>query len=571
MSYEFKSIGANKTNNVKNLVKTQPRPILKKSKDYTSNQTNNTSAKVSINDSAANDQLMKKKPLFLCGNEAKNTSNDERDINDEYDDENEDDDDDYEDEDEFEWNDFHPKPFLIENNHLKASNLNKKDKLKLGHSLDSDFYVEGSKRSRRRALSPVYIFNSREINRQILRMLVKATDSFLKDSMRQMNVQNDSELITLYKQDFLPKLRNFLLKDYKKYYTNKYSFELGLALSEPFLCDLEELKMRIEQPNLCSNRSSSSVEKELIKKKNAMSLYGSLPSSSFILAHLDHMHIDASTFKRKDSATKSKVAEANERNKNEMSEEKRSIREATSTSGRRKSIKVRGAKNFGSKAATQKKIVRFADSFGLNLETVRIITNNTFVDAFSAQDESENEQEPESTAAVVSKPFLVLIPLFSVRKQLDTIVKLDDYIFDYENKIIKCIIKVRNLAYNKRVFARISMNNWKTFHDLDAMFVNSDHAPTSTHSNVATQSTLHLPTSAMQTDAFVPLVNESHLIPSYSYDYFGFCIIIPDKGTMDDYTLRIEFALCFVCENTTYWDNNAGENYKFQCFFNKNS
>lgn len=566
MSYEFKSIGANKNNNAKNLVKTQPRPILKKSKDYMSNQTNNPSAKVSINDSV--DDKLKKKPLFLCGNEANGKSNGERDSDEEDDEAYEEEEDDDQDEDE--WDDFHPKPFLIENNHLKASSLNKKEKLKLGHSLDSDFYVEGGKRSRRRALSPVYIFNSREINRQILRMLVKATDSFLKDSMRQMNVQNDSELITLYKQEFLPKLHNFLLKDYKKYYTNKYSFELGLALSEPFLCDLEELKLRIEQHNLCSNRSSSSVEKELIKKKNAMSLYGSLPSSSFIQAHLDHLHIEASTFKRKDASTKSKVNEANERDNNQTMDEKRSA-QAGSASGRRKSIKVRGAKNFGSKAATQKKIVRFADSFGLNLETVRIITNNTFVDAFSAQDESENEHEPESTANVVSKPFLVLIPLFSVRKQLDTIVKLDDYIFDYENKIIKCIIKVRNLAYNKRVFARISMNNWKTFHDLDAMFVNSDHAPTSTHSNVPTQSTLHLPTSAMQTDAFVPLVNESHLMPNYSYDYFGFCIIIPDKGTMDDYTLRIEFALCFVCDNTTYWDNNAGENYKFQCFFNKNS
>jgi len=313
------------------------------------------------------------------------------------------------------------------------------------------------------------------------------------------------------------------------------------------------------------------VEKELIKKKNAMSLYGSLPSSSFIQAHLDHLHIDAGTFKRKKEADiKNKVNEANERESNQTFDDKRSI-QTSSTSSRRKSIKVRGNKNFGSKAATQKKIVRFADSFGLNLETVRIISNNTFVDAFSAQDESENEHEPESTATVLSKPFLVLIPLFSVRKQLDTIVKLDDYIFDYENKIIKCIIKVRNLAYNKRVFARISMNNWKTYHDLDAMFVNSDHAPTSTHSNVPTQSTLHLPTSAMSTDAFIPLVNESHLMPSYSYDYFGFCIIIPDKGTMDDYTLRIEFALCFVCDNTTYWDNNAGENYKFQCFFNKNS
>lgn len=210
-------------------------------------------------------------------------------------------------------------------------------------------------------------------------------------------------------------------------------------------------------------------------------------------------------------------------------------------------------------------MVRFADSFGLDLEKVKVFSNTSFEKAFSATSTSDYDQETAtqletsswSSNGTFSKPFLVLIPLFSLRKSppndSSTLIKLDEYVYDYENKIIKCIIKVKNVSFEKRVYARISFNSWKSFYDLDAIYMRSETSP------------------------------------RVSYDYFGFCILIPEKSAvannassenstgvaqrpLDDCNLRIEFALCYQINGATcHWDNNGGDNYKFQCFFNKNN
>lgn len=137
------------------------------------------------------------------------------------------------------------------------------------------------------------------------------------------------------------------------------------------------------------------------------------------------------------------------------------------------------------------------------------------------------------------------------------------------------ILKVKNLSYEKKVYARITFNGWRTSFDLDAMYLRPDSAQPN------------------------------------MFDSFGFCIIIPDKSTlvsssslygitpstsigglsisgggvgggsgvtssgassssskMDDCFCRIEFALCTRQNGLDYWDNNGGDNYKFQCFYN---
>ena len=241
----------------------------------------------------------------------------------------------------------------------------------------------------------------------------------------------------------------------------------------------------------------------------------------------------------------------------------------TATTAKVKSL----GKTILNAARTSKKMVRFADSFGLDLENVKIITNASF-DAFNQAEtnlsvgelDSDIENEANKGAAT-TKPFLVLIPLFSIKKssneQTYFMIKMDDYIYDYENKLIKCIIKVKNVSFEKRVFARISFNNWKTFYDLDAIFIRSE---------------------TIQNNKF----SSSPSSMSTNYDYFGFCIVIPEKNSptllnenstgvggarpLDDCIVRIEFALCYQVNddtNQSFWDNNGGENYKFQCFFNK--
>ena len=141
-------------------------------------------------------------------------------------------------------------------------------------------------------------------------------------------------------------------------------------------------------------------------------------------------------------------------------------------------------------------------------------------------------------------------------------VKLDEYVYDYENKIIKCIIKVKNVSFQKRVYARISFNNWKNYYDLDAIYITSENAPTRATNSSHSGHNVHA--------------------NATSYDKFGFCIVIPEKNTsttidsttkpLDDCILRIEFALCYQESNgVCYWDSNGGDNYKFQCFYNKNT
>lgn len=188
-----------------------------------------------------------------------------------------------------------------------------------------------------------------------------------------------------------------------------------------------------------------------------------------------------------------------------------------------------------SQAEKSKKMVRFADSFGFDLEKVKIITNKSFdwtPSQFEGDTLSDSLFGDEIRTNVVSKPFLVLIPLFGLKQkhQISEIIKLDEFKFDHENAIIKCIIKVKNISFQKRVFARISFNLWQTFADLDAIYVRSSS--------------------------------------SQDADYFGFCVVIPRNLKIT----RIEFAVCLKIErDLTFWDNNGGENYKFQCFFNNDN
>lgn len=201
------------------------------------------------------------------------------------------------------------------------------------------------------------------------------------------------------------------------------------------------------------------------------------------------------------------------------------------------------------KARNSKKIVRFADSFGLDLENVKIISNNSFADLLTPLETNEDTEETQ----VTSQPFLVLIPLFSLRKhdKIQKNIRLEDYVYDYENKMIRCMIKVRNITFKKRVFARVSLNNWSSFHDLNAVYVKSENQKEK-------------------------MGNQS--FQNCSFDFFGFCLIIPDRsvskesGEDERIDTRIEFALCYEgADFESYWDNNDGQNYKFQCFFNKRS
>ncbi len=429
---------------------------------------------------------------------------------------------------------------------------------------------------RRRHQSAVYIFHSREINTEIIKILLSSTESFVKNFVKALGDRKHTEadIFRSYRSQFIDELREFLVNTDGHQRTMEYANKLGASLSEPAMYKMSSLRHEIEEhekqkeKSLRSNHAND-VNVAASALNDALNLYacasnsdpnlcGSLPTTTYLDAFTKELKLreivllkNLRTASLKDSLQRQDSVTLSHEHLNHSQSHLRSMKERN--------------KCIVNAASTTRKIVRFADSFGLDLERVRIITNNSFMDAF-AHDHDSDEDDHESasaaassTASVVSKPFLVLIPLFSVRKSDSQLVKFDNYIYDYENRLIKCMVRVKNVCFEKQVFARITFNNWKSWYDLDAFYVKSETVPG-----------VGSPKSAGQ-----------------SFDYFGFCIVIPERTSlssdntsslnpsgsraiMDDCIYRIEFALCFrENQHVEHWDNNAGENYKFQCFFNK--
>ncbi|KAJ8654083.1 hypothetical protein O0I10_010294 [Lichtheimia ornata] len=87
---------------------------------------------------------------------------------------------------------------------------------------------------------------------------------------------------------------------------------------------------------------------------------------------------------------------------------------------------------------------------------------------------------------------------------------------------------VLNLAFEKRIIARYTLDNWITFTDTDATHVES--------------------------------------VVDDKYDRFSFTIPVQEDFSADDEDdhhneLDIQLALCYCVDHVEHWDNNGGENY----------
>ena len=85
-------------------------------------------------------------------------------------------------------------------------------------------------------------------------------------------------------------------------------------------------------------------------------------------------------------------------------------------------------------------------------------------------------------------------------------------------------IAVRNLAFKKHVTVRITLDGWKTSSDIKAKFVQSEF--------------------------------NGHI------DRFFFMKPLTELS-FEEISQDIEFAVCYTVNDTEYWDNNGGSNYKF--------
>uniref|UniRef100_A0A674MZQ8 CBM21 domain-containing protein n=1 Tax=Takifugu rubripes TaxID=31033 RepID=A0A674MZQ8_TAKRU len=163
------------------------------------------------------------------------------------------------------------------------------------------------------------------------------------------------------------------------------------------------------------------------------------------------------------------------------------------------------------RSPTSQKKVRFADSLGLELITIKHF------------DDTEEPEVPERILAKLSNGPLHLntmdtkfprAPAVREVKVLLESVETDEF-------SLSGIVRVLNLAFEKSVFLRYSLNNWITFMDSLA--------------------------------SYVPCSSDGVT------DRFRFKIVTP---TYLDSGGTLQFAIRYCVGGVEFWDNNNGNNYK---------
>ena len=189
------------------------------------------------------------------------------------------------------------------------------------------------------------------------------------------------------------------------------------------------------------------------------------------------------------------------------------------------------------KAAEGRKSVRFADSCGKPLTTVRVmkepsdyppnldpaILKKVLGNYYKG---SEDEEKPASTWVMTfSQPASDYIKFHETLEHGN--VALENVMLKNEVSRMLGTVKVKNIAFEKNVFVRLTSDNWKTFTDHNASFQ---------------------PSSSRTTDTF-------------SFDF-------PIMSSCNDPDARIEFCVCYQIgpfnggtPSQEFWDSNGGSNY----------
>ncbi|EEB17214.1 protein phosphatase 1 binding protein, putative [Pediculus humanus corporis] len=126
-----------------------------------------------------------------------------------------------------------------------------------------------------------------------------------------------------------------------------------------------------------------------------------------------------------------------------------------------------------------KKIVRFADALGLDLADVRTFLDEIPKIPISAYEDLKFDFQTPSEEPTHQCP-LMLVPLFQQPGlKMDFMEKINNQkicletmsVTDPSVLAITGYARVRNIGYHKSVYVRYSLNNWKTFSDLQATYV----------------------------------------------------------------------------------------------------
>lgn len=192
-----------------------------------------------------------------------------------------------------------------------------------------------------------------------------------------------------------------------------------------------------------------------------------------------------------------------------------------------------------SKTGDSRKCVRFADSCGMPLATVRVMKEPSdyppTIDPAILRKvlgeyyhgEEEEEKRASTWIMTFKQPASDYIRFHETLEHSN--VALENVVLKNEVSRMLGTVKVKNLAFEKKVVIRLTSDNWKTFTDYVANFQ---------------------PSSSKTTDTF-------------SFDF-------PIMPSGDDPNARIEFCICFQAGSSNavqeFWDSNGGKNY---CLLNR--
>ncbi|XP_048474417.1 protein phosphatase 1 regulatory subunit 3C-like [Rhincodon typus] len=206
----------------------------------------------------------------------------------------------------------------------------------------------------------------------------------------------------------------------------------------------------------------------------------------------------------------------------------------------RTSVRGCGPDTAGSSKEEKKKKVVFADARGFSLTAVRLFSE--LEDELSdLQFELSDLAAPRPTEgeSLGLEPGLGLGPCLGLRPdftqpsadlaafrrrlQRDSVCLESSTV---QGSHILGTVRVRNLAYEKRVVVRVTFDAWRTFHDVTCSYVQPEE------------------TAAM----------------GGGEDAFSFKVELPKRTKP---LASVELCVSFQCDSVTFWDNNQGQNYRF--------
>lgn len=166
------------------------------------------------------------------------------------------------------------------------------------------------------------------------------------------------------------------------------------------------------------------------------------------------------------------------------------------------------------------KKVHFADTLGLSLVSVCIFSNST---PRNCHRKIGNRPVSAVDGRIDRARLLNFIQPLSGKKLIESL--------DRQNVCLESItvreysilghIKVKNLAYEKRLFVRYTLDNWSSYQETSAHYV--------------------------------------YACSTADLDTFKFEIFIPEDLEKD---IKIEFAICYQVLGLQFWDNNCGDNFR---------